>query len=165
MEFGTFLLVAPHTAVPRSNGWCHRIQRIKYAWGTPFMNSVTVVVMCEQVVNKSWRDFENRKIGDVFACGATTKSPSNKWKSALDLARQTVDISAAYLWRLFENVPKLHYVVRVAAFRGQFGTSRFRDRSQWYLNSAQSHGIYALVKGVYHPCPYISRTSEVIVAM
>ena len=44
--------------------------------------------MYKQVVKKSWRNSENRKIGTVFACGATTSNAEIKRRTPLDSARQ-----------------------------------------------------------------------------
>jgi len=45
--------------------------------------------MYKQVVKKNWRNFENRKIEDVFARGASTSTAMVKWISPLDSARQS----------------------------------------------------------------------------
>ena len=37
----------------------------------PSTKFLTIVVMCEQVVKRWGRNSENRKIGNVFTCGAT----------------------------------------------------------------------------------------------
>ena len=42
------------------------------------MKFLTVVVMHQQVVKFCWGNFENRKIGDVLACGATTSDAMEK---------------------------------------------------------------------------------------
>ena len=46
------------------------------------------MVICEQVVKKSLWNFENLKIGNIFACGVTTSNTTTKWKVPLDSARQ-----------------------------------------------------------------------------
>ena len=38
----------------------------------PSTEFLTIVVMCEEVVKRWRRNSENRKIGNVFTCGATT---------------------------------------------------------------------------------------------
>jgi len=45
-------------------------------------------MMCKQAVKKNWRNFETRKIEDVFARGARTSTAMAKWMSPLDSARQ-----------------------------------------------------------------------------
>jgi len=44
--------------------------------------------MYKQVVKKNWRNFENWKIEDVFAHGASTSAAMVKWMSPLDSTRQ-----------------------------------------------------------------------------
>jgi hypothetical protein len=47
---------------------------------------LTIVVMCEEVAKRWGRNSENRKIGTVFTCGATTSCAMVKGRQPLDLA-------------------------------------------------------------------------------
>jgi hypothetical protein len=83
---GTFLLVASQPEAWAPNVGYHQIQHTLKVQKFPSTEFLTIVVMCEQVV-KSWgRNSENRKIGNVFTCGAATTCAMVKRRLQSDLA-------------------------------------------------------------------------------
>lgn len=107
---GKFLLV-----VPEPNG---KPCSIQHAWKVqeyPSTEVLTVVVMYEQVVKKSWRNFDNRKIGNAFACVATTKAQSQTEAtigfSASERSKNSLLEGSDCGWRCVNRWWKLNYVV------------------------------------------------------
>ena len=66
--------------VPWTNRGYSKNNRIKKVQRVSLMKFLTVVVMHQQVVS----NFENRKIRDVLACGATTSNSMAKQTLQLD---------------------------------------------------------------------------------